>query len=207
MARKTLKYIDIFSFNNKLPLKKVSPKIITKPPTVKQKEQRLKFGMTMLFLKEAKPLINIGFKPYKTKTSMNLAASFFVKHCIIGEYPNYKINYEHVKISHGNPEIGFGRHFIIFPMTGGKIDLSWEESIYRERESFDSDYLNVLLYNETKNQLVVLEKVATRRDGSYTTQQDPSNAGDTIYSWIFFSAQNGKIRSATRYLGPVVLFA
>jgi len=70
-----------------------------------------------------------------------------------------------------------------------------------------ADLLHIIFYNETTKQMVSIEKACPRSALSYTAQLDPVHAGDMIHTWFFFTSENGKLRSGTNYLGPVILQA
>lgn len=86
------------------------PKKSSKPASDKQTAQRMKFGMTTSFLKSIKDVLMLGYSDSKQrgKTGYNVAFQHFIDKAIVGNYPNFSIDYAAVKIASGSLAILMG---------------------------------------------------------------------------------------------------
>src|SRR5687768_8039970 len=86
------------------------PYIRTKPTKRKRKKKssdaqaatRIRFALAAKLLRNMRDLLELGFRDEAVeKTGMNAAISYTMKHAITGEFPDFKIAYDHVLISRG----------------------------------------------------------------------------------------------------------
>ncbi|MBS1566497.1 MAG: hypothetical protein JST39_19085, partial [Bacteroidetes bacterium] len=96
-----------------------------KPPTVAQEAHRAKFALVNDCLKPAKAFIAIGFASFaKEMTAFNKATSLAMAEAVIGEYPDYTIDYSQLKLSKGTlPDV-----YEVFSETidGENIRFAWK---------------------------------------------------------------------------------
>lgn len=78
---------------------------ITVPPTRPQLASRQMFTMAQKFVAPLRDFVSYSFHPAtkgKTKFPQNEASSLFRKHAILGEYPDYWVDYSKVIMSKGD---------------------------------------------------------------------------------------------------------
>lgn len=177
----------------------------SKPPTVLQLEQQMKFELTILFLAPITRLINIGyfFSRYPNLPAINLATRYTLKHAICGAYPNCKIDYPNIRISRSR--LSDNSYLTMTSIEDQQVNISWQERCWPSKNVLPTDKLMLLLYNETQHRFLQFEGAATRDDLSFTTQLPPDFIGDTIHGWAFFAGMSPKLVHAGSYLNKFIL--
>lgn len=170
-----------------------------KAPSVKQLAVHAKFALSASRLTPIKELLNIGFGDKKLNkiTGYNAAARAFLTEAIIGEYPNFEVDYSKVKMSKGSldePDINME--------LGTEIALTWPDELDSTR-AFADDRMVLIIFNETKENYKVREGF-TRGDLAFTTPF-PGKPGDALHLWSFCIKRDGKTVSNSLYLGTAVV--
>lgn len=158
-----------------------------KPPTEAQQKQRLKFKLMGLFIGHLRELTKISYlfkKNNKGLTAGNIIGKQILTNGIIGEYPDFKINYSVVELSRGGLIRVEDPHLMV--KTKGKIRVSWESY-----NGDSNDTVTVFIYNETKNKEFCLMNVAKRDDLRVDLQLDKFSKKDILHGWVFL-ADEGK---------------
>lgn len=179
------------------------PRPSKKPASLLQLAQRAKFGMVTSFLSTIKDVLNIGFGDSKRgrSTGFNEAVKILLNEGVVGQYPDFEIDYEKVTLSKGNLAPLVALEFTEeSPMN---IELSWE-SITNNFNSFEDDDVVILIYNKTKKLFSIYEDVQ-RRDQSFSTAMPNSFEGDELVSWVFLVNRDGDTTSPSQYAGEVIL--
>lgn len=153
------------------------------PPTEAQQKQRLKFRLAALFVSRLNELFNIGNLFRKRKdglTARHIIARAILNEGIVGEYPDFRINYESVALSRGNLES------VEYPelkvKTKKRIQVSWESYGGDEK-----DFVVVFIYNETKKKEFCFKDVARRADLKVDLQLTDFNRKDVLHGWIILT--------------------
>src|SRR5690242_13623508 len=68
-------------------------------PSLKQQMQRAKFGVAIGFASALSKLLNFTFNKYANeKTGINYALSAILKKAVIGNYPDFKLDYSSILV-------------------------------------------------------------------------------------------------------------
>ncbi len=182
---------------------RVKPASVANPQTEGQVDQRTKFSTVLQFLQPLRGFLKVGFRGYAIKmTEFNSAMSYNVKNAIIGEYPDYVIDYESALISRG------GLTGALNPTVNspgvGQVQFNWVDNSIDGNASL-TDKVMVLVYNPTRNEAVYITNGPARSTGTHTLTVPDQYSGDTVYAFIAFISEDGKEVSNSKYVGEVVV--
>ena len=169
--------------------------------TLAQKKQRQKFAIAIKFISVVTPYINYGYKNYAVKqTCGNAAVSYIFKNnCIIGEYPDYSIDYQTIKVALGqlrkaeNPTV---------VLTSGTASFNWSDNSGNGNAQA-GDIAMALLYNKDKKEAEYDIGNATRADGVLTFSYPSGWQGDNVVAYLSFMSEDGKLVADSEYLGEI----
>ena len=170
--------------------------------TLPQLKQRKKFALAIKFLSSVNPYLKYGFKNYTAKqTAINAAMSYMMHNeCIVGEYPNYTIDYSKVKVSLGQLKKAEGA---TATLTSGTASFSWTDNSGNGNAE-STDLAMALLYNKEKKEVEYDIGNATRADGVMTFSYPNDWQGDSIEVYMSLMSENGQLVSESEYMGEVV---
>jgi hypothetical protein len=187
------------------------PYIRTKPTTSNRKRKkkssdaqaatRIRFGMAAKLLRYMREILELGFRDEAfEKTGMNAAISYTMKHAITGEFPDFKIAFDHVLISRGKlPNV---EQPTVTAQAPEAIRFKWTNN-EGVGKAAGEDKVLLVAYDE-ENEAVVYKIGATRLAGSDILDM-PAFSGYTVHTWIsFISADNRDIANSV-YTGTVVV--
>lgn len=171
------------------------------PPTEKQLEAQLKFGLLNSFLSNIDKLVNIGFKPYaKGKSPVNAAYSYNWEHAFVKEGDTYAINYPQMIYSRGHTVSPEG---VAVRQTPEGITFSWLPQSQSAYCQF-SDLASFLIYHPLTAQRLILIDQVNRYALEYTMQIPPDYTG-RVHCYMNFSSADGKLTGNNVYIGAVLL--
>ncbi|NLF44398.1 MAG: hypothetical protein GX587_17040 [Bacteroidales bacterium] len=180
---------------------RVKPASVANPQTAGQVDQRTKFSTVLGFLQPLRGFLKVGFRNYAVKmTEFNSAMSYNVQNAIIGDYPDFIIDFEAALISRGgltaalNPTVGSD--------LTGVLQFNWVDNSI-DGNARPTDRAMVLAYNPTRNEAVYVTDGSPRSAGAHTLTVPNQYSGDTVYAFIAFISADGKEVSNSRYIGSV----
>lgn len=171
-----------------------------KPASVSQLAVHEKIALSATQLSPIKDLLYIGFgdKKLKSITGYNAAVKEFIANSILGEYPDYTVDYANMHLSKGT-----------LPLLRN-LDMSLDQSVltlywtYEQKcDAFLDDTVIVVIYNKTNKRYDVKDS-ASRGDGTVDVAID-ANHGDVLHIWIFCSTRDGLKVSPTQYVGMLTM--
>lgn len=123
------------------PVLRMRPKkpIKKKPRSEAQKAVNMRFKVVRSFISAIKGFVNVGFKNAvagTTRTAQNGAASYNMKEALIGEYPDFTLDYSKVKVCKGNlpcpinPTFELVGNDLIFKWD---VDPNWDYELTRDQ--------------------------------------------------------------------------
>lgn len=175
------------------------PKPSSKGPTQAQISHRAKFSMVIKFLRAITDILNLGYSDYKQGklTGYNLAVRSVFADAVIGEYPDFRIDFPNFEISKGTltPLLGM----VLEEAEPRLFRYSWQFSS-NGYSSFVDDVVILLVYNETAKMFLIYDE-ALRGDASFVVQIPELYSGDFIHSWAFALKRDRKATSNSQYLG------
>lgn len=171
-----------------------------KTATEGQLRGRLKFAIAgrIANLCRAFLIISHDFDAYKEKSK---AQGQFYKlvyhHLIVGDYPDFSVNYPQLKLSNGHDSRIEELQYTI--TENGLLNLSWEDQqqdIYNYN-AFSTVYIFVI--NETQQKSELIWEVPYPRD--YKLQQELQNytKGDQLHCWMMLKWRYHRKVSDCRY--------
>jgi hypothetical protein len=175
----------------------------TKPPTEKQLACRKRLTMVNDFLSGLIPYVQLGFTytaEQKGYTGYNAATAYQMKHALIGQYPDYTIDYTKVRLTEGpmsnehiNASVTQRDNYLVFSWTA---DLSYEHS---------SDRVMLLAYAPALNEAVYTLCGAKRMDGrDVLLLPDSTWGGKEIEIYLSFVSESRKQCTDSIYLGQML---
>lgn len=189
----------------KLKVVKNVPSKSTKPPTLSQLEQRSVFGMVTRFTGIAAKLISIGFPSVSSPHSpINVAVRDILKRAVIGTYPDFKLDYEKVRLSKAvkmNPTLKPK----IVAEAGATVKVSWAIDPNAGFGTNATDRACIFIYNPTEDSGLTSWEGLTRSNLSADFGLPYSYVGTLIHCWIFFVSKDGKFASQTDHVGSVTI--
>lgn len=176
-------------------------KTSTKPKTEKQLAQQARFALAVQFLRPIKELLNIGFKQHhRAATGFNMAVKYILQHAIIGQYPEYTIDYQNVQFSQGS----WGRAEVVKLMPGAAfLTVIWYGNQYRF-SSYGDDQVNILIYEPVSNEYVKGPADVLRMQEACIIAIPPRLCGKPLHTYLFCVSSDGKV-SDTTYAGEIIV--
>lgn len=175
-------------------------RIYTKPkdPTSpKQLAHQAKFGLVSKELSYLREIFKVTFA---NKHGKNKAVSLAYKNCIVGEYPNYALDYSKLIFTIGSLDIA---ELVTANISEGTtVNLKWDVSVFTQ--SNPNDTINLIFFNEAKKMGILKQKLAERSLGSVEVEIPSIWAGADIHCWIYFTSPNG-INSPSQYVSLIQL--
>lgn len=166
--------------------------------------QQLKVKKLTPLLRWFKEAIQIGFNKKNNKNpAWQLALAHNLKYAVIGENPDYEINFKKLKISDGNLEGAWAAKLQCEPECTTRI--SWKMSAMSEGTNTGKDRTYLVMYLDDTEEGQFNFEIGTRDKLSYTHKFSVARAGQVWHAWIFFISPDGKNVSNSDYCGSVVL--
>ncbi|RZK39751.1 MAG: hypothetical protein EOO90_17395 [Pedobacter sp.] len=158
------------------------PKLSKKPASLKQLEQRMRFGLALDFLTRVKDVVNIGFKTQAANrtTAMNVAIKYAVADAMTGTYPDVAIDPSLIKLSKGRLEKVGGVQIV--QSTG--LTINW--FAHHGTAGKDDDKLYVVVYHPEDYMFYAFEAIAERVAGTVNLPLPSDYASATLHVYLFF---------------------
>lgn len=175
------------------------------PKTPKQLAYRMKFSLANSglspFLKFIKEGHNQNDNAYRSVISLVL------REAILGEYPNFSIDYSKIPLSDGKLKLP---EDITASIQNNSLQISWNPEITGLPTRNRSDNkMNIVCFDESLQKVFAMYNVARRGDGvvnidinEILEQEDSSQTinKDDLRFWIYFSSMDGKDNSGSWYV-------
>ena len=171
-----------------------------KPPTEKQKAQMARFGLVTKFASQISEVLAVGLKTRKAFTRVNLAVKMYLKKAVVGEYPNFRIDYSMVDIANGPwHHLGKG-HRTVLSLTGlGCMSWNWTQRQGQDADTGDAR-LYLLIYNATSKTIVYKGVVGHLSEGRAAFHITPFERSDELHAWIFGLSLKGSKATISDYI-------
>ena len=170
----------------------------SRPVTQAQAQQQLKLITATTFTKKLSHLTEIGFRS-KTRrmTATNYSTSQVLKEAIIGEYPDYSIDYARVIISSGNLSELFG--CVAKIQADGTAVVTWEQLSFQANRESSADLVFMSVYNADRKIFHNYGGAASRGEGVLYATLPEFSVTDTYHCWIFVASTNLRKVSDSKY--------
>lgn len=179
------------------------PRKSSKPPTAAQLEQRAKFGLISQFLRPMRPVLRSFFgQPASERSRSNLATSYHIRQALMGNYPDFEIDFQKVVVSKG--ELTRLENPVLTPAAQAVLQIFWTDNT-GEGQAKTDDLLFVVVYNQTRRDSRYKLQAATRATGTYAYNLPDTWIGDKLHFYIGVADATSKLWSNSEYFGPIVL--
>ncbi|MCW0482723.1 DUF6266 family protein [Gaoshiqia sediminis] len=176
---------------------------VSNPRTPAQMDQRTRFATAISFLQPLTSFIRVGFKNYAVKMSaFNAAMAYTLRNAILGDYPDYFINYADALVSRGS--LPGALNATAASTVPGQVNFTWEDNS-GDGAALATDQVLLVLYNPLKKQAVTVIGGSTRSAGSQVVTVPSAFASDELNCYIAFQNENLSEVSNSTYLGEVVV--
>ncbi len=171
------------------------------PPTEAQVAQRLRFALVTKFLSPLQGILAVGFRHVRRHTAaqFNMAVKRNIEQAVVGEAPDFTLDYPAITLSVGN---------LFIPLTNTievveeSITLTWDPAPNQFGGS-SNDVAYIVVYNVERQLFITTETPVTRGNGMAVVEVPVPFAGQSGHAWMFFASHNGKKVSNTVYLGEL----
>ena len=187
------------------------PHVIKRPGTLGQLASRKQFSMAQKFVAPVRDFVSYSFHPLTKNTTripQNQATSLFRKHAIMGEYPDFWIDYSKVIMSKGNLPAPLNANvlregdLLTFTWT---VDPNWDYLL-------NSDQVMMMAYlPDTLNAAFIVGGIQ-RTAGMATLQFDPELRTDAwvkrdtrVETYIAFISNDRQQVSDSIYTSQIIL--
>ena len=179
------------------------PKKSNTNPSQKQVVQREKFAAIIGFLSPLTALLSEYYGGASGVSSrLNNAVSYHLKQALVGDSPDFMIDYTKVLVSKGEV-IGVkdGAMETLQPAT---VNLQWANNSGQVLAEA-TDVLLAVVYNSDKEQFIISGDVAQREDMTAAIAVPAAFTGDTVHVWLSFVNPLLNKASTSVYLGAAVI--
>lgn len=175
---------------------------VKNPRTEGQVNQRSRFATTLFFLQPITQYIRVGFRTYAVKqTAFNAAMAYNIKNAILGEYPNFELDFPNALVSRGT----------LMPVENasatavdGGVAFSWSDNT-GNRDALATDLSMPLLFNKEKHEAVFNTAANPRSEEGVTLNVPADWTGNDVEVFLGFISADGKSVATSEYLGKVTI--
>jgi len=176
----------------------------TNANTQAQQEQRAKFKLGISFATTLTGLFNLSFRNYAVKMSgYNNALSYLLKNAIVGNFPDYSIDYSQVLVSRGDLPNGMNPTAVSQPGSNTKFSWTNNSGVGRAKAG---DKTILVLYCKNLKMAVYTTDTATRSEGEAVLNASILK-GEVVQSFIGFISEDGKDIASSIYTGELTVTA
>lgn len=185
------------------------PRKSSKPRSRAQLIRQSRFKVGIGFITRAQSIFKIGYQQNKVlMTPANKAFQHIDRDAIIGEYPDFKINYAKVQWTDESryQALQGMMNPLVTPLPMYEVKLEWELFGGGTDSTNEIDKAVILFYSPV-HRMFISEMDVTRGMKSATIPLPTIFAGSEIHGWAFFVSEDGTKLSPTAYLGLIELKA
>lgn len=174
------------------------PRKTKDPKTTNQLKQRIRFNLTMDFLRKITPLIRVGFQTGEEirMTAFNAAMSYNMKHAIRVGDDGLELDYPNVLIANGVLGGARGCHA---EAENDTLCVCWESAPLPDTRH--DDMAVVLAYNPSKQESEYDLNAGKRKNGKAELPLPEGWKGDEIETYLAFRSADGSRVSNSIYTG------
>ena len=147
------------------------------PNTPKQQTQRSKFGFVNSELSCMRNLFKITFR---SNNGMQQAVSAALKNAVVGEAPDWTIDYSALQLSVGSVDAAI--QLVVSKNSASNVQLPWNKTV--TTNSSEYDWVNCVFFNNEHKMAIIKQNTAIRSDGTVAVDLPEVWAGAEIHCWI-----------------------
>jgi hypothetical protein len=174
--------------------KKAKPEVIA---------QRARFSLASKFLTATGDLLKLTFPEFSARmTARNSALAVIIKEAISGEYPDFKLHYDRIKVARGS--VAGPWNAKAASTEAGKLQFNWLDNSDIGTSSKADDKAVLVAYCPEVDTCIFSDKIARRSDATGVLQVDFFK-GKEAHTWIAFMDVKGKRSSDSVYTGTFAI--
>lgn len=156
------------------------------PKTPKQLAHRMKFGLVNKGLSPLNEIIKRGFKGNSRTYRRQVGKAYH--EAIIGEYPNFKLDYSKIKIAEG--ELQPLKEFIVNTNNKtGLVSFKWNRDIDPKLKTGNNrDKVNIVCLNEKEKVAIQYNNYGRRSIGEATIELPVGWQTDDTHFWAYLTS-------------------
>ncbi|MBP7369014.1 MAG: hypothetical protein KA976_04710 [Paludibacteraceae bacterium] len=174
----------------------------TNPNSPKQLEHRMKFSVINKGLAPLREVIKLGYRD--TRAFPKVTGKAFSE-AILGEYPDFSIDFEKVRIASGKLQPVEGT---MAKITEGTFDVnfSWNATVgLLPKFCSENDTINIVCFNVNSSFPVLFTNVATRMESAAVVTLPETWKGNDIHCWLYLTSEDGLLNSNSVYVAALTL--
>ena len=169
--------------------------------TVKQKEQRMKFGLMVRFQGTMTSLLNFTFNGLAVHmTGSNYALRTNLANAITGTYPDFAIDYSKISVSKG--ELPNALNPVATAAADSIINFTWADNSGAGKAA-ETDQSILVVYCPERQQTVYINGDYRADESSFIDVT--MFAGLSVETWIAFMSEEGRSTSPSIYTGNLTV--
>ncbi|MFM2291229.1 MAG: hypothetical protein RIS29_1042 [Bacteroidota bacterium] len=134
-------------------------------------------------------------------TGIRYAINLAFKNALTGEYPDFAIDLTKLIFAEGGV---YTTDIVTVEKTAdAKLKIDWDATILAGSNADDT--INLVFYNETSNQALLMNTDIQRSTATTTVEMPPIWKGATIHCWLYFSNAATTTCSNSQYISSVDL--
>ena len=176
----------------------------TKPATLKQLDQRLRFATAVRYLAPIKDVLNLGYKGQTANraTGYNMGVQYALTNAITGVYPDYEIDHSKIQVSKGTLLKPTG--VSLASSAAAQLEVSWSAQI-NDLNAFADDQLFIVLYNKDQAFFTIKTDLGARGDAMAVFAVPADFSTQVVEVYLFYINRDNTRRSLSTYSGPLVI--
>ncbi|RXF70549.1 DUF6266 family protein [Arcticibacter tournemirensis] len=182
------------------------PRKVLNNATQEQLIQRLKFACAVNFVKPMSALVSVGFKSLAKQkiTGYNVAVQKVLMNALLGDFPDYSVDYTKVQISEGTlpPALDTKAQ----STTPATVEFKWKNNADPGNNAHGDDTAIVLVFNPSKKRYLFNFQGAKREEEAYDFVVPENFSNDEVHAYMGFITRDRRLASNSEYLGKVVVF-
>ena len=168
------------------------------PKTPKQLAHRMKFALVNKGLSPLNRSIKLGHRDDTNVYRLLVGTAY--KEAILGEYPNYKLDYSKLVIANGNLQPPSNIKLEMDVETNSALFWWDKQNLDSLKPSRNSDQLNIVVFNVKHNVADHISEIAKRSDSKISIVLPDGWSLVDIHFWAYFSSHTLQMNSVSVYV-------
>ena len=168
------------------------------PKTPKQLAHRMKFALVNKGLSPLNRSIKLGHRD-DTNAYRSLVGKAY-REAIVGEYPDYKLDYSKLVIANGNLQPPSNIKLEMDVETNSALFWWDKQNLDSLKPSRNSDQLNIVVFNVKHNVADHISEIAKRSDSKISIVLPVGWSLVDIHFWAYFSSHTLQMNSVSVYI-------
>ncbi len=168
------------------------------PKTPKQLAHRMKFALVNKALSPLNSAVKLGHRGDTTAYRSLIGKAY--REAIVGEYPDFGLDYTKIKIAEGKLQLPSEIMFELDVENSGLL-FTWDGQVSASKElAKDNDQINIVVYNVKDNIVDSFSGVAKRSDGNASITLHYDLMPKDMHVWVYFSSFSLQMNSDSVYV-------